>query len=75
MIIGYPIGIPLMYFLLLCKQNDKIDLRQAKFATKMSDEKALVKALKMCAAIEEKHLSLRALSFLYGVCGYRTHSQ
>eukprot|EP00519_Triparma_laevis_P010367 CAMPEP_0182498006 /NCGR_PEP_ID=MMETSP1321-20130603/6353_1 /TAXON_ID=91990 /ORGANISM="Bolidomonas sp., Strain RCC1657" /LENGTH=1411 /DNA_ID=CAMNT_0024702007 /DNA_START=67 /DNA_END=4302 /DNA_ORIENTATION=- len=65
MALCYPVGIPLMYFVLLYKKRDKLDPGQAKFAASTSMDDALKKALEIRSGYEKDDVTLRALGFLY----------
>ncbi|GMH95180.1 hypothetical protein TL16_g13095 [Triparma laevis f. inornata] len=65
-IVVYPIGIPLMYFLLLRRERKLLDPGQRHFTFQLgSEEKGLEKALQERAKIEEKHPEVLRLAFLY----------
>ncbi|GMH92878.1 hypothetical protein TL16_g12477 [Triparma laevis f. inornata] len=65
MILLFPIGVPVMYFVLLYKKREKLDPGQRHFATRTSEEDALKEALAIRAKLELEDSSLRSLSFLY----------
>ncbi|GMH98401.1 hypothetical protein TrVE_jg8801 [Triparma verrucosa] len=65
-IVVYPIGIPLMYFLLLRRERKLLDPGHRHFTFQLgSEEKGLEKALQERAKIEEKHPEVLRLAFLY----------
>ena len=62
----YPIGVPLMYFLLLRRERHLLDPGQVKFSFQLgSEEKGLEKALEERAKNEETHPDINRLAFLY----------
>ena len=65
MILVYPVGVPLMYFVLLWRKKDKLDPGQMALESKNSPEEAAEKALKLREKYEEEDPSLKSLSFLY----------
>ncbi|GMI40505.1 hypothetical protein TrCOL_g10999 [Triparma columacea] len=66
MILVYPIGIPLMYFVLLWRKRDLLEAGQTVKEESMSEEKALKLALEERKMNEIEDPTLKALSFLYG---------
>ena len=66
MICVYPIGVPLMYYLLLRRERAMLDPGQRKFTFELgSEEKGLEKALKVRHELEESHPEIKRLEFLY----------
>ena len=66
MVLLYPIGVPFMYWYLLWKRRDLLSCNHRMKEMEMSEDRALESALKEREANEEKHKTLKALSFLYG---------
>ncbi|GMH98757.1 hypothetical protein TrVE_jg2081 [Triparma verrucosa] len=65
MILLFPIGVPVMYFVLLYKKREKLDPGQGLFASTTSPEGALEKALSIRAKHESEDTLLLSLRFLY----------
>ena len=65
MILVYPLGVPLMYFVLLWRKRHKLDPGQMALENENSQEDALQKALSLREKYEEEDPSLKSLSFLY----------
>ena len=65
MVLVYPVGVPLMYFILLYRKKDKLDPGQMELENENSQEDALEEALKLREKYEEEDPSLKSLSFLY----------
>ncbi|GMH89826.1 hypothetical protein TL16_g11577 [Triparma laevis f. inornata] len=66
MICVYPIGVPLMYYLLLRRERAMLDPGQRKSTFELgSEEKGLEKALKVRHELEEAHPEIKRLEFLY----------
>jgi len=67
MILVYPVGIPLLYFVLLHNARKKLDLGQLDFAFELNGEAAgQEKALEERKKHEESDPDIKALVFLYG---------
>ncbi|GMI00735.1 hypothetical protein TrVE_jg11097 [Triparma verrucosa] len=66
MIAVYPVGIPLMYFILVYRKRDLLECEQGQLEESMSDNAALKEALKIRAKNEEENETLKSLRFLYG---------
>jgi len=65
MVCVYPVGIPLMYFILLFRTRQQLKAGQVKKEKEMSRDSALEEALKKREENEEKDKTVKALSFLY----------
>ena len=67
MILIYPVGIPLMYFILLYRRRDELDPGQERFTHELGSEEA---GMKKAIAERERLMladpSLASLSFLFG---------
>ena len=66
MVLLYPVGVPFMYWYLLWKRRHLLSCDHRMKEMEMSEDRALESALKEREANEEKHKTLKALSFLYG---------
>eukprot|EP00519_Triparma_laevis_P001961 CAMPEP_0182516702 /NCGR_PEP_ID=MMETSP1321-20130603/40862_1 /TAXON_ID=91990 /ORGANISM="Bolidomonas sp., Strain RCC1657" /LENGTH=595 /DNA_ID=CAMNT_0024724333 /DNA_START=1 /DNA_END=1786 /DNA_ORIENTATION=+ len=66
MTLVYPIGIPLMYWILLFRKRKLLNGGQKEKEKRMSTEQALREALEEREKNEEKEPTLKSLSFLYG---------
>ena len=67
MILIYPVGIPLMYFVLLFSKRAMLDPGQEKFAHELgSEQEGLEKAIMERKRLERDDPGLESLSFLYG---------
>ncbi|GMI20590.1 hypothetical protein TeGR_g10141 [Tetraparma gracilis] len=66
MVLFYPVGIPVMYLVLLYRKRALLDPGQVKFTHELGDEqKGMEKAMEERTKLEEDDPSLASLSFLY----------
>jgi hypothetical protein len=66
MVLIYPIGIPLMYYMLLRDMKDKLDPGQKRLTAELgSEEKGLAESIRLRKEYQETDPDLKSLAFLY----------